>query len=59
MSIIEKLEGLVGSGESRANAKKRFTCHSCESEFDSFKLEERAACPECLSNDVEVVKELS
>lgn len=59
MSIIEKLKGLVGGGESHANVKKRFTCHNCESEFDSFKHEDRASCPECLSNDVEVVKELS
>lgn len=59
MSIIKKLKGLVRGGESHANAKNRFTCHNCESEFESFKLEERASCPECLSNDVEVVKELS
>lgn len=58
MSIIDKLKGMVGKGESRPNSKKRFTCHGCDSEFDSFKLEERASCPECLSNDVEVVTEL-
>lgn len=59
MSIIEKLKGLVGGGEAQVDGKKRFTCHNCESEFDSFKLEERASCPECLSNDVEVVEKLS
>lgn len=58
MSIIHKLKGMVGKGGSDPNSKKRFTCHGCDSEFDSFKLEGRASCPECLSNDVEVVTEL-
>lgn len=58
MSIIDKLKGMVGGDGPHPNSKKRFTCHDCDSEFDSFKLEERASCPECLSHDVEVVKEL-
>lgn len=57
MSVIEKLTSLVGSDDSPV--KKRFRCHGCDSEFDSFKREGRASCAECLSDDVEVIEELS
>ncbi len=58
MSIIDRLKGIVGDGASVENRKKRFRCHDCDSEFESYKLEERASCPECLGHDVEVAKRL-
>ena len=57
MSIIETLKGVVGA-DGAGSAKKRFACNKCDHEFESFKREDRTACPECLSNDVEVVETL-
>jgi protein-arginine kinase activator protein McsA len=57
MSVVEKLKSVITFDE-ETRSKKRFKCQNCETEFESYKLPERAVCTECLSQDVAVEAEL-
>ncbi|MFT4922634.1 MAG: Zn finger protein HypA/HybF involved in hydrogenase expression [Haloarculaceae archaeon] len=57
MSVMEKLKDAIGLDGDNGVTTYRYDCHDCDAEFESAKRPERAACPECVSEDVEVVEE--
>lgn len=52
MGVVDRLKDIVGTDGGLTTY--RYRCTDCDSEFDSAKDPDRAACPECLSHDVEV-----
>lgn len=57
MSVVDTLKDFI-STDSGVTVKE-YRCTDCEGTFESAKDPDRAACPECLSHDVEVIQERS
>lgn len=55
MPIAKILGRLLGGGGGGGVEFREFECVDCGSTFQSAKRTERAQCPECLSDDVEVL----
>lgn len=55
MSVLQKLKNLFG--ESNSVQFRYYGCRKCGHEFRSAKTPERAQCPECLSNDLDLTDE--
>ncbi len=56
MSIIQKVKSAVGMDTADTTTEKRYHCPECDSDFTSFKTEERAICVECMNGQVEKVE---
>lgn len=55
MSVLQKLKNLFD--ESNSVQFRYYECRECGNEFRSAKIPERAQCPECLSNDLDLTDE--
>jgi protein-arginine kinase activator protein McsA len=55
MSIVQTIKSVVGI-ENEAQTEKRYRCPECDTEFTSFKTEQRAMCMECANGDVELLE---
>lgn len=55
MSIIQKVKSAVGIDTADTTTESRYYCPECDSEFTSFKTEERAICVDCMNGEVEQV----
>lgn len=54
MSIIQTVKDAVGMDTADTTTEKRYHCPECDSEFTSFKTEERAICVDCMNGEVEL-----
>jgi protein-arginine kinase activator protein McsA len=59
MSIIQKVKSAVGMDSTDTTSEKRYHCPECDSEFTSFKTEERAMCIDCMNGEVELLDRTS
>ena len=55
MSIVQTIKSVVGM-DNEAQTEKRYRCPECDTEFTSFKTEQRAMCMECANGDVELLE---
>jgi len=56
MSLIQKVKRAVGMDGPDTTTEKRYHCPDCDSEFTSFKTEERAMCMDCMNGQVELLE---
>lgn len=54
MSVMEKVKSIVGLDDTGITTYE-YHCNDCDAEYTSAKQPERATCPECVSNDVEML----
>jgi protein-arginine kinase activator protein McsA len=56
MTLLQKVKSAVGMDGTDTTTEKRYRCPECDSEFTSFKTEERAICVECMNGQVELLE---
>jgi protein-arginine kinase activator protein McsA len=55
MSVIETVKSVLPVADDSGVETTEYVCTDCESTFPSAKSDERVACPDCLSKEVERV----